>query len=108
MIRIDPYLAPHREALDRRLERFLNKKRELIGDGSLTDFANGHKYFGFHRTKTGWVYREWAPAAEELYLTGDFCGWDTRSHPMTRLANGVFEIELDAPARRKAADDRHP
>ena len=26
----------------------------------LWTFANGHEYFGIHRTSEGWVYREWA------------------------------------------------
>ena len=95
MIEIDPYLAPYEEDIKARKALFDQKKKELVGArGSLVNFANGHRYFGFHRTKSGWVYREWAPAAEGMFLTGDFNGWSTDSHPMQRLENGVFEIEL--------------
>ena len=59
------------------------------------DLANGYEYFGFHRTKDGWVYREWAPAAQEMYLTGDFNGWDVKACPMRRLSGGVFEVYLE-------------
>lgn len=95
MAEIDPQLKPFERDLDLRVELFQKKRKELVGDReTLTDFANGHQYFGFHRTEDGWVYREWAPAAERMYLTGDFNGWNTESCPMTRMENGVFEVHL--------------
>ena len=60
----------------------------------LMDFANGHQYFGFHKTETGWYYREWAPGADAIYLTGDFCGWDRYAYPMEKGENGVFTLFL--------------
>ncbi len=95
ILKIDPYLKPFAKDFDLRRENYEKKKAELLSEGqSLCDFANAHHYFGFHRTETGWVYREWAPAAEKLYITGDFCAWDRYAHPMTKLANGVFEAVL--------------
>ena len=83
MIEIDPGLAPFEKDLELRTKLYLQKRKELLGDQeSLSQIANGHLYFGFHRVPGGWVYREWAPAADEMYLTGDFNGWNTRSHPM--------------------------
>ncbi|MBR5783334.1 MAG: alpha amylase C-terminal domain-containing protein [Clostridia bacterium] len=93
MIKIDPYLKPHEQSISFYLDNYKAKRKELT-DSSLTEFASGHLYFGIHRTKGGWVYREWAPAAEQMYLTGDFNNWDTRSHPMKMLEGGVFEIKL--------------
>lgn len=95
MIEIDPSLEPFKGDLDLRIELFEKKRKELVGGGSLTDFANGHEYFGFHRTESGWVYREWAPAAEKMYLTGDFNGWNIESCPMEKKDNGVFEVYLE-------------
>ena len=92
---IDPYLHSYEKDLILRMDNYTRKKEELIGKkGRLSAFANGYKYFGFHRTRTGWVYREWAPAAEAIYLTGDFNEWNSRSHAMTALDNGVWEIEI--------------
>ncbi len=92
---IDPYLTPYEKDIQLRMDTYKQKKKELVGRGKLVDFANGYEYFGFHRTDSGWVYREWAPAAEAMYLTGDFNDWNTESCPMQRLENGVFEIELE-------------
>ena len=96
IIKIDPMLAPFEKDINLRMENFKRKKKELLGNNlSLSDFANGHKYFGFHKTENGWVYREWAPGAESIYLTGDFNDWNESSHPMSKLENGVFEILVD-------------
>ena len=96
ILKIDPYLTDFEKDLNLRMDCFYSKRKELLGKGkSLSAFANGYKYFGFHRTKKGWVYREWAPAAQTMYLTGDFNDWQLTSHPLKRLDNGIFEIELE-------------
>ena len=92
---IDPWLAPHAGDIELRMNRFKEKRWQLVGDApTLDQFANGHLYFGFHRTKTGWVFREWMPGADEVRLFGDFNGWDKESHPLDRGENGVWEIAL--------------
>ena len=89
----DPVLANFEKDFDLRMENYRRKKAELLAPGqTLTDFANGHRYFGFHQEAEGWYYREWAPAAEKVYLTGDFCQWDRYAHPMQKKENGVFEL----------------
>ncbi len=91
----DPSLLPFASDIEQRIKNFYDKKKELVGEnGSLCDFSNGHEYFGFHRTENGWVYREWAPAADALWLMGDMNGWDRSSLPLTPIGNGVFEIFL--------------
>ncbi len=95
LIQYDPYLQPFEKDLDLRMENYRKKKKELLEQGqTLGDFANGHHFFGFHRETDGWYYREWAPAADKLYLTGDFCNWDRYAHPMEKKENGVFALFL--------------
>ena len=92
---IDPYLTPYKEDVELRSKLFDKKRKELLVDNkNISEFANGYNFFGFHKVSDGWVYREWAPAADKMYLTGDFNGWNTESHPLTRLENGIFEIYL--------------
>ena len=91
----DPQLLPYQRDVELRMENYHRKYAELVGeDGSLLDFANGHEYFGFHKTEDGWFYREWAPAAEEVYLTGDMVDWRWLDLKLTPKGNGVFEIFL--------------
>ncbi len=95
ILKIDPYLASHEDDINLRMDLYKSKRKDLLGKiKNIVDFANGHKYFGFHRTETGWVYREWAPAAEAMYLTGDFNGWKDMACPMEKIGNGVFEVHL--------------
>ncbi len=74
-VKHDPWLEPYRFKIGERLGRAYSKEHELTGGGRLTDFANGHHYFGLHRTTTGWVLREWAPNATSIFLVGNFSGW---------------------------------
>ena len=92
----DNLLGKYEKDLDLRVNNYQKKEKEILkSSATLTDFANGYEYFGFHRTETGWVYREWAPGAEMIYLTGEFNKWNLGSHPMTRIENGVFELVLE-------------
>ncbi len=93
----DPYLKPFEEDIEQRMKNYKSKKKELVGTkGKLIDFANGHEYFGFHKSADGkgWYYREWAPAADNVYIMGDMNGWDKTSLRLKKLENGVFEIYL--------------
>jgi 1,4-alpha-glucan branching enzyme len=97
LIKNDPWLKPYVPAIEGRYNYFLRKEKELTCDGkiSLCDFASGYLYFGLHATPSGWTFREWAPGAEKIYLTGDFNGWQEREeYRLQRIENGVFEINL--------------
>ena len=95
IIELDGYLEPFSGAIDARMENYKQTKKGLVGSrGNIVDFANGYKYYGFHKQGDGWVYREWAPAAEDMYLCGDFNNWDLYSHKMEKLIDGNFEIKL--------------
>ncbi|MBO5953832.1 MAG: alpha amylase C-terminal domain-containing protein [Oscillospiraceae bacterium] len=93
--KIDKLLRYYKGDLDQRMINYANKKNELLQPGqTLSDFANGHLFYGFHRERNGWYYREWAPGAEAMYLTGDFNSWERHTHPMKKKENGVFELFL--------------
>ena len=71
ILELNPQLEPFKGDIDLRMALYNDTKNRLLGEGqTLNDFANAHNYFGFHRTESGWVYREWAPSAYQLYLTG--------------------------------------
>jgi 1,4-alpha-glucan branching enzyme len=56
ILKIDPYLMPFKDDLDLRMSLYKQKRKELLGKTKIVDFADGYKYFGFHRTENGWVY----------------------------------------------------
>ncbi|MBQ2668611.1 MAG: alpha amylase C-terminal domain-containing protein [Clostridia bacterium] len=95
ILEIDPLLKPYENDIHIRMNNLKIKKKMLLKPGQkLIDFANGHHYFGIHRGEDGWYYREWAPGAEAMYLTGDFNGWQRHAHPLTKVGEGVWELFL--------------
>jgi 1,4-alpha-glucan branching enzyme len=97
----DPYLDPYRDAVIDRLHRAEEMEYRLTeGKCSLADFASGHEYFGLHKTKDGWVFREWAPNAEKIIMFGDFSGWnESAKFALSRINDsGHWEIKLPADA----------
>ena len=102
LIKNDPYLKDYENAIRGRHEHALWKLSALTNNGkqTLTDFANGHKYYGLHKRSRGWVFREWAPNATKLYLVGDFNNWqETERYEAKRLdAYGNWELKLSEKA----------
>jgi len=99
IINEDPWLAQATEDIIARRDRFNLKLGyiESISDG-IEHFATAYKYMGIHfiPEENCWIYREWAPAANGLFLTGDFNNWNKYSHPLQRKENGIWEIRLNA------------
>lgn len=96
IVESDPYLAPYANAIYGRYEYCNLVEKKITGEGqSLSDFATGYLYFGMHRLTDGWVFREWAPNANAIFLIGDFNNW--QRHPdyqLKKLQNGIWEIRL--------------
>ena len=98
LIENDPWLEPYSAAIEGRHQNVLSKELELTNGGktTLSDFASGYLYFGLHRSRKGWTFREWAPNAKEIYLIGDFNDWQMKpAYRMKKVkrSNGVWEIE---------------
>lgn len=95
ILELNPQLEPFSGDIDLRMHLYRSTKKRILSEGqNLNDFANAHLYFGFHHVDGGWYYREWAPSAYQLYLEGDFNGWNQTSHPLTNLGNGSWELYL--------------
>ncbi|MDR1344226.1 MAG: alpha amylase C-terminal domain-containing protein [Tannerellaceae bacterium] len=105
LIKNDPWLAPYETAINGRHKYAGAKERELTGNGvqTLSSFASGYLYFGLHKVPGagGWIFREWAPNATAIYLTGTFNDWrkDER-YRMKRIENGKWEITLGEDSLR--------
>ena len=96
ILELNPQLKAFESDINLRMELYRNTKKRLLGSGgTLKDFANAHHYFGIHHFDGCWVYREWAPSAYQLYLTGEFNNWDQTSHPLQAIGGGVWQIILE-------------
>lgn len=96
LVENDPWLEPVADAVKGRFERYDYRYNEIKDQyGSISKFADLHNFLGFtyDRRKKGWFYREWAPAAYELFLIGDFNNWNRSSHPLEKNEDrGIWEI----------------
>ncbi len=100
IVKQDPWLEPYEQIIAGRHRRVAAKRKELVGKGTLTDFASGYRYYGLNRVGNCWVFREWAPNARAIYLVGDFNDWteDERYQLKRRRMSGDWCLELPLEA----------
>ena len=98
IIENDPWLTPYSGAIEGRHDHALWRESQLTGGKmSLKDFASGYLYYGLQRTADGWTFREWAPNATEIYLIGDFSGWEEQERFRLKRINDAGDWELVIP-----------
>ncbi|KYQ99941.1 hypothetical protein DLAC_03909 [Tieghemostelium lacteum] len=91
----DPWLEAFAPVLKRRYANVQNIIKQLDEkEGGLLNFSKGYENFGFNINSDGVWYREWLPSAHEVYLVGDFNGWNKSSHKLNRDQYGRWEIFL--------------
>jgi 1,4-alpha-glucan branching enzyme len=95
LILTDTWLSPFEPIIKQRMENVRDRMNKMSKTWFLKDFATGHLFFGLHPAINGWVFREWAPNATEIYLVGDFSAWQVmQKYSMNRISNGAWEIFL--------------
>lgn len=98
IIENDPWLSPYQAAIEGRHDHALWRESELTGGKmSLADFATGYLYYGLQRTDSCWVFREWAPNATQIYLIGDFSGWEEQERFRLDRINDAGDWEVRIP-----------
>ena len=59
---------------------------------------NAYTFLGAHPVKQGgalyWHFAVWAPNAQRVCVTGEFCGWERESCPMQKQYDGIWELRL--------------
>jgi len=99
----DEWLRPVADAIACRHRRYLNKLEAIEHSaGSLVDYANGYRYFGWQWDETldGWWFREWLPGAHDVYIFGDFNNWQRTEIRMHRDSAGVWSAFFPAAMYR--------
>ncbi len=94
---LDELLVPYKDVIDARSRKVLDTKTSLTKEGlSFSQSIDNHLYYGFHRDVDGfWIFREWAPNANKIYLIGDFNNWKkSESYALRPVGNGNWEIRL--------------
>ncbi|MBQ0073004.1 MAG: alpha amylase C-terminal domain-containing protein [Prevotella sp.] len=99
----DPWLEPYENAIRGRHDHaeWMINRLTNNGKSKLSEFATGYLWFGLHTTKQGgWVLREWAPNATEIYLIGDFNDWkENKKYAFKRIKDSDnWELKLPKTA----------
>lgn len=97
---LDTWLAPYTGIIDYRNQICKQCEYSLVGNGSLADFSLGYLYYGLHRTDSGWVFREYAPNATDIFLISEHTNWcESNNYRLNRLNDyGDWGIILPAEA----------
>uniref|UniRef100_A0A3P9IGV1 1,4-alpha-glucan branching enzyme n=1 Tax=Oryzias latipes TaxID=8090 RepID=A0A3P9IGV1_ORYLA len=96
LLQMDPYLKPFEQDFKRRhehLQKLLFQLEET--EGGFDQFTRSYRSFGVQRQPDNSLFfKEWAPGAEALFLTGDFNDWNKFSHPYAKKEFGKWELIL--------------
>ncbi len=93
----DEWLKPVEGEINYRHQLYCDKMARIeASSGTITDYANGYNYFGwqYDNDLKGWWFREWLPKAYDVYLFGDFNGWQRTELRLSRDVHGVWSIFL--------------
>lgn len=94
MVAEDDWLKPVEAEVVHRHEMYLKSLAAIESSGSIVDYANGYRYYGWQYDEymSGWWFREWLPKAHDVYIFGDFNGWQRTQLRLNKDANGVWSI----------------
>ena len=100
IINNDPWLEPYKDIILKRYYKSIEKEKALTkGNADLSKFASGHLYYGLHKTRESWIFRESAPNASEIFLIGEFNNWkDLPDYKLKKTIDGDWEITLPTDA----------
>ena len=97
IVAADEWLLPVEGEIQRRYDMYINRLADIEKSaGTIVDYANGHRYFGWQHDDAmqGWWFREWLPEAKDVYIFGDFNNWQRTELRLQRNREGVWSIFL--------------
>ena len=89
----DEWLLPVEGEIQRRYDMYINRLADIEKSaGTIVDYANGHRYFGWQHDDAmqGWWFREWLPETKDVYIFGDFNNWQRTELRLQRNREGVW------------------
>lgn len=97
IVEADSWLEPVEAEIERRHDMYSRRMADIeCSAGSIVDYANGYRYFGWQRDDdmAGWWFREWLPEASDVYLFGDFNSWQRTQLRLDKDRSGVWSTFL--------------
>lgn len=96
LLNLDGYLKLHQGEIERRYKEFSKLSDHInLREGGIEKFCRAYNHYGIHvQSDNSIIALEWAPAAEAVYLKGDFNNWNSTQYPYTKLDFGKWRLEL--------------
>ncbi len=95
IVKTDSSLEPYEAVIEKRINYAAEQEKKICKQ-TLTDFANGHHYYGIHCDGSNFTIREQAPNAVKMFLIGDFSEWkELPDFEFKKDENGDFELQID-------------
>lgn len=89
IVQDDPYLVPFQDIYYRlrgKMDAVINSFR---AEGGLQQLSKSYQVFGVHEEgsegQNSYLYKEWAPGAQEISIFGDFNGWNRDQYRAKRV-----------------------
>lgn len=79
-------------------EAEFNERAYLFNTGS---YFESYDFLGCHKLTKGYSFTVWAPHAKEVYLVGDFNGWQRDLPLKLQGQTGLWRVETDLPRRNQ-------
>jgi 1,4-alpha-glucan branching enzyme len=94
-VKHDSWLHPFAGVIMSRLAAARSHEQAILRGKSLSEFAQGHKWYGLHRAENEWVVRDWAPNATAIFLIGEFNDWKEQPEfALSPIGSGNWELRV--------------
>ncbi|NLA42567.1 1,4-alpha-glucan-branching enzyme [Candidatus Saccharibacteria bacterium] len=91
----DEWLQPFADNIRLQKSHIKATRKRILGDKTPYEFSLGWHHFGLHPTDEGWVLREWAPNATDIYLVCEKNRWsEDPSYAFSLKSDGQWELRL--------------
>ena len=58
-------------------------------------YYHSYEFLGCHKQNNGFVFRVYAPNAKSVSVVGDFNGWNSNSHVMSKISDSIYESYVE-------------
>ncbi|GAV03839.1 hypothetical protein RvY_14214 [Ramazzottius varieornatus] len=105
LFKLDGYLHLHEREINRRYGCFSSILRDIEQyERGLDQFTKSYEQFGIHAMPDGTIHcREWAPAAQGVFLFGDFNNWKKTEYPFKEGKYGKWDLVIPSNGDGKCA-----
>ena len=83
IVKDDPYLEPFQTTFYQLHDKMNKTINQFQSEGGITAISSSYLEMGLHphpTLKNTYVYKEWAPSAQEITIFGEFNDWDRNKY----------------------------